>query len=907
MKSLFAHLRAFWRGARRPTELDRDMTDEMRFHIEMETERLQRRGLSPDEAARQAAISFGGVEKYRGAGRDALGLTWLRGLSTDMKLGTRMLRKHPGLTAVALFALSLAIGAGAAYLEFVNDLMHGKLPFADADRIVGIQMWDRRSGDPEHRVSADYVSWQSSLRSFEELAAFRRLDFTLTTPDGHAEPVEAAEMTPSAFHIARVAPLFGRPLIDDDARPGAPPVAVIGYDLWTLRFGSDPEVVGQVVRLGQQPYTIVGVMPQGFGLPVYHSIWVPLRVSDTTLRREGPPTRVFGKLAAGTSIRAAQAELDAIAARSAADFPATHQYLNPVVKLYVESLWSAVEDSTMQTTVFYGANVFFIGLLALCGANIATLVFARTATRETEISVRTALGASRARIAGQLFAEALVLSSLAAVIGLMFGVYALKWVKASVVAGMGEPMMFWWNDRLAPATMVYAALLAVFAAIIIGVVPALKATGAKVQDRLKQSTGATSSSLKFGGVWTGVIVTQVSVTVVFLAIVGILGWSAYVSGGGKRRQNFPADQYLTARVMLDRTAAQSAAVSPEQETADYERHFRTTFAELSRRLEAEPALAGVTYGKRLPGMNAEFLAMDVDGLPPQPGQNAFDIRMTSVATNYFETFGAPIISGRSFTAGDVIAGQRVAIVDRTFARRMFNGQDAVGRQVRRAGADGKEPGPWIEIVGVVADLTDETNKNAGEAMLYLPAAAESLRPFYLGVRARTTTAAAMSRLWLIANEVDPTLRLSEVMPLDQISEYDRVALDFFARLLGGVSIVAMVLAAAGVYALMSFTVSRRTAEIGIRVALGANPRRIVWSTFSRAFAKIAIGIVAGSVPAAAIAVGLGPEVSPSAGGTVTLVTCAFATLTVAMITALACVFPARRALRIHPTDALKSE
>src|SRR5690349_16908889 len=230
MRSLLAHLRAFWRGVRQPAQLDRDMSDEMRFHIEMETERLQQRGLNRDEAARQASIAFGGIEKHRGAGRDALGLTWTRGLSTDLKLGTRMLRKHPGLTAVALFALSLAIGAGAAYLEFVNDLLHGTLPFPDPSRIVGIQVWDRQSGEPERRATTQFVEWRSSLRSFEDLAATRDLDRTLITDDGRAEPVRGAEMTASAFRIARVPPLLGRPLIDEDERPGAPAVVVIGYD-----------------------------------------------------------------------------------------------------------------------------------------------------------------------------------------------------------------------------------------------------------------------------------------------------------------------------------------------------------------------------------------------------------------------------------------------------------------------------------------------------------------------------------------------------------------------------------------------------------------------------------------------------------------------------------------------------
>ena len=906
MRSLLAYLRSFWSGARRPSALDADMADEMRFHIEMETRRLQQRGLSADEAARQAAIAFGGVEKYRGAGRDALGLTWLRGISTDMKLGTRMLRKHPGLTAVALFALSLAIGAGAAYLEFINDLMHGKLPFVDADRIVGIQTWDQQTGSTETRVTADFVRWRESLRSMESLAAYRTFQRNLITGD-RAEPVEGVEMSAVAFDIAGVPPMLGRTLQPADERRGAPAVAVIGYDLWAARFASDTSIIGTSIRLGKDPYTIVGVMPRTFGMPVNETLWVPLSINEATYAPlDGPATRVFGKLAAGVPLSEAQAELDAIAQRAARDFPNTHQRLHPIVKPYVESLWSAVEDSTMQTTVFYAANVLFIGLLALCGANIATLVFARTATRETEISVRTALGASRQRIAGQLFVEALVLSSLAAAAGLVIASYALQWVKRVVTAGMGS-LMFWWDDRLASATIVYAAALAIFAALIIGVIPALKATGTRVQDRLKQSTGAASGGLTFGRVWTGVIVTQVAVTVIFLAIVGMLGWTAYVTGGGKRRMNVRANEYVTAVAFLDRPGGRLAPGVDADAVRDYRRQMHASFTELSRRLEADPLIESVTYGSRLPAMNGEFVRMDIDGVAPPSGERVFDIRTVSVAPNYFDVFEAPIISGRGFTEGDTAPGRNVAIVDRTFARRRFNGQDPVGRQVRIAATDQSPAGPWIEIVGVVADLTDETNKKAGEALLYRPAAPELTRPLYVAMRARTNPAAAASRFRIITADVDPSMRLDNVVTLDKIDEIDRVALDFFARLIGGISIVAIILATAGVYALMSFTVSRRTAEIGIRVALGANPRRIVVATFGRALTQVGSGLLVGSIPAAAIVWSLGPEVASSNSGAVALWTGVLSTTIVATMAAIACIAPARRALRIQPTDALKAE
>jgi len=347
MHRLLAYLRSLWNGLRRPSQLDADMHDEMRFHIDMEARRLMHQdGLDRIEAQRRAAIAFGGVEKYRGAGRDALGFTWLRGMSTDLKLGMRMLTKHPGLTAVALFALSLAIGAGAGYLEFINDMLHGRLPFPDADRIVGIEVWDRQAGTPVKRDTADFVAWRGSLRSFEDLAAYRPLDRTLITADGHAEPVFGVEISAAAFRIARVPPLLGRPLVPEDERSGAAPVAVIGYDLWTTRFGSDSAVIGQSVRLGTSSYTVVGVMPDSFALPVYHSLWVPLQLNDASYpRHDGPQTRIFGKLAPGVALSTAQAELDARALRAAADFPASDAHLQPVVKPYVDSIWSAVEDS----------------------------------------------------------------------------------------------------------------------------------------------------------------------------------------------------------------------------------------------------------------------------------------------------------------------------------------------------------------------------------------------------------------------------------------------------------------------------------------------------------------------------------------------------------------------------------
>ena len=285
MKRLLAHGRSLWQGLRRPSQLDADMNEEMRFHIDMEAQRLARAGLDPEEAARRAAVAFGGIEKYRGAGRDALGLTWLRGLSTDLRLGARMLRKYPGLTIVGVLALALAIGAGAAYLEFVNDLYRPTLPFADGDRLVGLQNRDVRTGVVEDRAGWDFARWRESLASLEDIGAYSALDRNLITDDGRSELVKGVEISASAFRMLRVPPLLGRPIVDSDERDGAAPVAVIGYDLWQARFGGETSVVGRTIRLGASTHTIVGVMPPGFGFPISHDLWSSLHLNHAAHRR----------------------------------------------------------------------------------------------------------------------------------------------------------------------------------------------------------------------------------------------------------------------------------------------------------------------------------------------------------------------------------------------------------------------------------------------------------------------------------------------------------------------------------------------------------------------------------------------------------------------------------------------
>ncbi|HEX7242983.1 MAG TPA: ABC transporter permease, partial [Longimicrobiaceae bacterium] len=342
MNGLFARARSFWRGLRRPDRLAAEMEAEMRFHVEMEAGRLAReRGLDEREARRQAAILFGATEKHKEEGRDARGLTRITGMSLDFKLGLRMLARHPGLTVVAVAAMAFGIGAGAGAMELVKDSLLPPLPYAESDRIVRIQHVSTRTLEPQLRALHDLAAWRRELRSVDHLSAVSFRESSLSVERGAVSPVSTAAVSASAFRLLRTPPLLGRPLVASDEAPGAPAVAVIGHRLWRERFAGDRGVVGRTVRLGGEPVTVVGVMPERFAffvpreeltLAPPQELWVPFRFDPLRYAPgEGPAISVFGRLAPGATVERARAELATLAAGAAARWPDTHGELKPGV------------------------------------------------------------------------------------------------------------------------------------------------------------------------------------------------------------------------------------------------------------------------------------------------------------------------------------------------------------------------------------------------------------------------------------------------------------------------------------------------------------------------------------------------------------------------------------------------
>jgi putative ABC transport system permease protein len=834
------------------------------------------------------------------------------GLALDFKLGGRMLARYPGLTVIATLTMGFAICVGTVIFQVLSILVYPSVPLPGGDRLVQVLNWDIAANDDDPRALYDYHVWRSTLRTVTELGAWRNVTRNLIVTEGDARPVQVAEITPSAFRVADGIPLMGRVLMEADERPAAPSVAVIGYDVWQTRFGSDPAVLGRSVQLGREHVTVVGVMREGFAFPVAHDVWTPLRiVNDVHPPRSGPAISVFGLLAPGTTLETAQAELTAVGQRVAREQPATHAQIQPYVAPY--AMLGPGRPSSSDNMAIAAMYSFAVMLLALICSNVALLLFARAATRESELAVRTALGASRRRIVAQMFAEALVLGGLAAVIGLAAAHLALhNWGLPFLEHNFGR-LPFWFDVSISPATVLFALALTVLGSGIAGMMPALKVTR-RVGSRLKQATPG-AGGLQFGGIWTVVIVVQVAITVAFPAVV-------YLEQGQVRHiqtfaAGFAAEEYLAVQVATDTpvvAGANADAVRPAQRAA-----FVSNIEELRRRLEAEPGVAGVTFADwlpRVPDRAAEGIELADDVSGSEPGGAGDARRWTSVARidpSYFDVLKTPILAGRAFAAADLAPGANVAIVDEGFVDQVLHGRNPIGQQVRFA-QDPKDigvrpPNPWIEIVGVVKDLGmgSPLDKQRG-AGLYLPASPDRFGQVYMIVHSRGDPMTLAPEVREIAASVDPALRLEEWQPLDRVLE-DHV---WFFRLWMQVTIlmtaVALLLSLSGIYAVLSFIVARRTREIGVRVALGASRGRVIAAIFRRPLIQVGLGVVAGAALIALAATietempGLQGDVSP--GQFAIVVAYAIFMLGVCF---LACVVPTRRALSVEPTVALRQD
>ncbi|HEY4216242.1 MAG TPA: ABC transporter permease [Gemmatimonadaceae bacterium] len=874
---------------------DDRMDAEIAFHIEMETARLVREeGLGVHEAARRARVAFGGVQQHKETLRDGRGLSWLGGLSLDFKLGARMLVKYPGLTIVAVLGMSVAVAIGAVSFSAIYSVLDAKLPFDAADRIVALKSQDVNTGESDRTQLYDFETWREALPAVQELSAYRTVDRNLITRDRRYESVIVVEMTASGFRVPRVPPLMGRYFDASDEARGAPPVVVIGYDVWQTRFTGSANVIGQTVWLDASAYTIIGVMPQGFAFPINNRVWTPLQLRASTFTHDNAPlVKVFGRLAPGATLSDAQRQLSTISQRLTADYPTTHQHLRPRVVPYTQLLL----DSPDLVWLFHLAQLLISMLLVVIGTNVAVLVYARTASRAGEIAVRIALGASRNRVVAQLFVEALVLSTLAAAAGLAIAHVSLQQLSA-LLSPVAEQVPFWLHFGITPGVVVYVAGLAVLGAAVIGVVPALKATRSRVHANL-QLLGSAGAAVRIGRSWTVMVVAQVAVAVVGIPIgtVALRGIRVTVE------PRFAASQFIVARLFMDDVGQQ-----PGDSTAAA--RFVNLRSELARRLAAEPGVTRVVFSSGIPGAESdaryEVEGSTIDGKREAPTNRGF--RTNAVEPAFFDAFDIPILMGRGFTAGDASSSSTPVIVNQSFADSYLAGTNPLGRRVRafKSGqGDGTQWFPWQTIVGVVPDFPALSDTSVAVApRLYWPLQPNDAHAVAINVRVAGKSLGGMvGRLRELTLAVSPSLRLARLQTfIDNMNDaMAPTQLGLTAVLLVVLSV--LFLSTAGMYALMSLMVTRRRREIGIRAALGAGARQVIMSVLARAAAQIGIGVGVGVFVLFLIVAG--PH-----GGKVSLPEFYDLLAVVGLIVVVglfAAVGPAWRAMQIQPTEALKAE
>jgi predicted permease len=880
--------------------------EEFRFHLDMETDRLVREeGLSRDEARRRAHAAFGGLRNHQESMRDGRGLAWLGGLTLDVKLGGRMLVKYPGLTLIGGLAMAFGIWFGAVTFQMFAMITTTRLPLPQGDRIVRVEVWDSKALNEEDRTLYDYQLWRSA-RSLTDLGAYRDVGANLVGADGGAKPEKAAEITASAFRIAPARPLLGRVLDESDERAGAPPVVLLGHDVWTNRFDRDPRIIGRNVQIGNRFPTVVGVMPKGYAFPMSHELWLPLRTDVAGLEPlQGGNITVFGRLAPGMTFESAQAEFSALGKRLAAEHPTTHAQLQPYVLPYTQFSVNNTDMKAMMGLTYF----FVVALMVIVCSTVALLLFARAATRETEILVRSALGASRRRIVAQLFAEALVLAGVATVVGLAAAQLTLTiWGKPYLEMAWGAQLPFWIEFQLSPTAIGYALALAVIGAVVAGVMPARKITRG-LGTRLRAGT-AGGGGVSFGGVWTAVIVTQVALTVMFPAVVML------VRSESKRVASydagFPTQEYLGVTLGVD--DGQEETLTPETRAA-LDTRIRTSLEALRARLEAETGVAGVTFVDALPGGDGHRARRaEVVSLPEiRPRW----VAIASADLSYFDVLKAPALSGRTFSRADLAPNSRVVVVDQGFVDLVMGGRNPVGHRVRLGTGQAADSNaaslPTYEIIGVVKELgMASAAMPQREAGVYLPAVPGSQGSLEMIVRGRADPLSIAPRVRELAMVVDPDIRVEQITRLDQVTTPLLWLLGLWTKIIIGLTAVALVLSLAGIYAVLAYTVARRTREIGVRVALGASARRVITSVFRRPLTQVTLGVIAGIVliVLAATAAGKSTQFKGTGMGVLTLGDVAllvgYAMLMVGVCT-LACVVPTLRALRVQPTEALRTE
>jgi putative ABC transport system permease protein len=859
----------------------RDIEEELRVHVEMETETNIRRGMPPDEARAAALKSFGNPGRNTERGYDIRGGRWLESLLQDLRYGARMLIKKPGFTLFVVVTLALGIGANTAIFSVVNGVFLSALPYPQPEQLAMIR--PASEGLASYPIFAD---WRDRNQTFQGMAAMNADAFTLTGV-GEPEKIRAARVTANFFQLMGVNPARGRGFTTENERPGNHRTVILGHGLWQRRFGGDPGILNRTILLDGAPFVIVGIMAPEFKFPEYADMWMPL-VTNGSIRTErgGFWLNLVGRLKPGVTQTAAQADLNLIA-KHVADQLGLEDSLFSGSGVTVAPLLEHTVGSLRKNLIILFGAVLLVLLIAC--ANVANILLARAAIRSREVAVRAALGAGRWRIIRQLLTENILLAVLGGALGVLLAWWGLRLLLA--LSPTDIPRLD--NIRLDARVLWFTLALSLLTGLGVGLAPALQATRLELNQALKEGWSGGAWSRRANRIRAVFIVTEVALTLALLVGAGLLVRSFWRLT--QVNLGFRADQLLTLQLELP------PSKYPGSQAVSF-------YSRLQERLSALPGVEGVSAASNIllseAPLSSEFT---VENRPPI--DESFELPITSVQPNYFKTMGIQLLRGRAFTAQDTRDSPKVGIVNETFVNLYFPNEDPIGKRFRFDLFRFDQPvtaGQWITIVGVVGDTRRQGLDKPIRIESWLPYTQfEEESPLSMEVALRTTgdplalSHAAREAVW----SLDSNLPILKIQTMERILSEKMALRRWNMLLLGLFALVALILAAVGIYGVMNYAVTQRTHEIGVRMALGATSRDVLWLVVRQGLLLAQIGVAIGTGAALALTRILKNLLfGVSATDPATFVGIALMLTSVALI---ASYIPARRATKVDPLVALR--
>lgn len=809
-------------------------------------------------------------------------MTMMAGLVKDLRYAGRMLWKDPGLSAIAVTALALGVGLTATMFSIVYGALARGLPYEGGERIMALERVEVETGDRVGIPVHDYAAWREGQRSFTDLGAYYGGTVNVRWAD-RPERYQGGFVSAGTFATLGVRPVLGRSFHADEDRPGAPLTLVLGHHVWQDRFGGDRGVLGRTVRVNGERAEIIGVMPEGFRFPFVQDLWVPLREDPLANPwGQGQNVQVFGRLLPDVEADQAAVRMNGIAGRLAEEHPETNGGLRVEIRPFTEQ---AIGDEAAAVLLTMLGAVGLVLLIAC--ANVANLLLARAAVRTREVAIRTALGAHRWRLMSQVVAEALALALVGAVLGT-----GLAWIGIELfsraVEGTSPP--YWLVFELDGPILLFILGVSLLAAVISGAVPAWRATRASVSSVLQDESRG-SSSLRIGRLSRWLVVGELALSVGLLVAAGLMVKS--VTTLRSYDYGFATGTVLTARVGLFETEY--------PEPGDRRRFFE----EVLRRMRTAPDVAVAAVANALPGTGSPGTYVGVEGRDYPDDHSYPEVRTAAVSPGYFRVLGVEPLLGRAFEEGDETDGLPVAVVNESFARTHFPDASPLGARIRAGRSDSEEP--WRTVVGVVPDLYMQGmgNQEDGPEGFYVPMAQADHRFMSLLARGPGEVGALAEPLRGAVAAVDADIPLYWLDTLDARIDESTWFYTVFGTLFMVFGVAALFLASVGLYGVMSFSVSRRTSEVGIRMALGARADQVLSLILRQGLGQIALGLALGLGLAVLLARGVRIllfQVSPSDP----LVFASIAAL-LGLTGLVASLVPARRATRVDPLVALRSE